>query len=63
MCLLMNCYWFTGKWGGMFDREFTESLIIRDFDDILKNPFRYVHLFLYTHYYRKKFPKIAMHDL
>ena len=30
----------------MFDPEFTESLIIRDFDDVLKNPFRYVHLFL-----------------
>ena len=30
----------------MFDREFTKSLIIRDFDDVLKNPFRYVHLFL-----------------
>ena len=38
-------YWFTGK-GGLFDREFTNSLIIRDFDDVLKNPFRYVHLFL-----------------
>ena len=23
--------------GGMFDREFTKSLIIRDFDDVLKN--------------------------
>ena len=32
--------------GGMFDREFTTSLIIRDFDDVLKIPFRYVHLFL-----------------
>ena len=32
--------------GGVFDREFTKSLIIRDFDDVLKNPFRYVHLFL-----------------
>ena len=30
----------------MFDREFTKSLIIRDFDDVLKNPFRYVDLFL-----------------
>ena len=30
----------------MFDRDFTKSLIIRDFDDVLKNPFRYVHLFL-----------------
>ena len=31
---------------GVFDRDFTKSLIIRDFDDFLKNPFRYVHLFL-----------------
>ena len=29
----------------MFDREFTKSLIIRDFDEVLKNPFRYVVLF------------------
>ena len=26
--------------GGVFDREFTKSLIIRDFDDVLQNPFR-----------------------
>ena len=32
--------------GGVFDRVFTESLIIRDFDDTLKNPYRYVNLFL-----------------
>ena len=32
--------------GEVFDREFTKILIIRDFDDVLKNPFRYVHLFL-----------------
>ena len=32
--------------GGGFDRDFTKSLIIRDFDDVLKNPFRYVDLFL-----------------
>ena len=31
--------------GGVFDREFTKSLIIRDFDDVLKNPFRYVVFF------------------
>ena len=31
--------------GGVFDRDFTKSLIIRDFDDVLKNPFRYVDLF------------------
>ena len=30
--------------GGVFDRDFTKSLIIRDFNDVLKNPFRYVHL-------------------
>ena len=32
--------------GGLFDRRFTKSLIIRDFDDALKNRFRYVDLFL-----------------
>ena len=32
--------------GGVFDREFSKNLIIRDFDDVLKNPFRYVDLFL-----------------
>ena len=32
--------------GGVFDRDFTKSLIIRHFDDVLKNPFRYVDLFL-----------------
>ena len=32
--------------GGVFDRELTKSLMFRDFDDALKNPFRYVHLFL-----------------
>ena len=30
----------------MFDRDFTKSIIICDFDDVLKNPFRYVDLFL-----------------
>ena len=30
---------------GGFDRNFTKSLIICDFDDVLKNPFRYVDLF------------------
>ena len=30
----------------MFNREFTKSLIFRNFDDALKNPRRYVHLFL-----------------
>ena len=32
--------------GEVFDREFTKSLIIRNFDDFLKNPFRYVDIFL-----------------
>ena len=47
----------------MFDRKFTKSLIIRDFDDVLKNPFRYVDLFLLHTLSSKKFPKIAMQDL
>ena len=49
--------------GVVFDRDFTKSLIIRDFDDVLKNPFRHVHLFLLHTLSSKKFPKIAMHDL
>ena len=49
--------------GGVFDREFTKSLIIHDFDDVLKNPFRYVHLFLLHTLLSKKIPKITMHDL
>ena len=49
--------------GGVFDRKFTKSLIFRDFDDALKNPFRYVHLFLLHTLLSKKFPKIAMQDL
>ena len=32
--------------GGMFDREYTKRLMIRDFDDVLKYPFRCEHLFL-----------------
>ena len=32
--------------GGGLIAKFAKSLIIRDFDDVLKNPFRYVHLFL-----------------
>ena len=53
-----------GGWGWLFDREFTESLIIRDFEDVLKNPFRYMHLFLlHTLLSTKTIPKIAMHDL
>ena len=49
--------------GGVFDRDFAKSLIIRDFDDVLKNPFRYVHLFLLHTLSSKKILKIAMHDL
>ena len=45
-CNAVLLKWFTGKWGRVFDRDFTKSLIIRDFDDVLKNPFRYVDLFL-----------------
>ena len=41
----------------------TKSLIIRDFDDVLKNPFRYVDLFLLHTLLSKKIPKIAMQDL
>ena len=32
--------------GRGYDRDFTKSLMIRDFDDVLKNPFRYVDIFL-----------------
>ena len=31
---------------GMWYRKFTKRLIFRDFDDVLKNPFGFVHLFL-----------------
>ena len=31
--------------GGMLYRKFTKSLIFRDFDDVLRNPFRYLHIF------------------
>ena len=51
------------KGGRVFDREFTKSLIIHDFDDVLKNPFRYVDLFLLHTLLSKKFPKIAIQDL
>ena len=49
--------------GGVFDRNFTKSLIIRDFDNVLKNPFRYVDFFLLHTLLSKKFQKIAMQDL
>ena len=47
----------------MFERHFTKRLIIRDLDDVLKNPFRYVHLFLLHTLLSKKIPKIAMQNL
>ena len=48
----------------MFDCRFTKSLIIRNFDDVLENPFRYVDLFLlHTLSSKKKIPKITMQDL
>ena len=49
--------------GGVFDREFTKSLIKSDFDDVLKNPFRYVDLYLLHALLSKKISKIAMQDL
>ena len=49
--------------GGVFDREFTKSLMIRDFNDALKNPFRYLHLFQLHTLLSKKILKITMHDL
>ena len=42
--------------GRVFDRDFTKSLIIRDFDDVLKNPFRYVDLFLLHTLLSKEIP-------
>ena len=51
------------NWRGGVDREFTKSLIIRDFDDVLKNTFRYVDLFLLHTLSSKTFPKIKMQDL
>ena len=47
--------------GGVLYRDFTKSLTFPDFD-VLKNPYRYVHLFL-SHTLKKKNPKMAMHDL
>ena len=48
---------------GVFERHFTKNLMIRDLDDVLKNPFRYVHLFLLHTLLSKKIPKTAMQDL
>ena len=48
---------------GVFDRDFTKSLIIRDFDDFFKTPFRYVNLFLLHTLLSEKIPKIATQDL
>ena len=37
-----------GDGGKVQYRKFTKSLIFHNFDDALKNPFRYVHLFSIT---------------
>ena len=49
--------------GGVFDHEFTKSLIIRDFDDFWKILLDVCIFSYYTHNYQRKFPKITMHDL
>ena len=49
--------------GGVYYRKFTKSLIFRDFDDVLKNLFRYVYLFLSLNLLSKSVSKIAMYDL
>ena len=49
--------------GGGVDGNFTKSLILRNFYDVLKDPFRYVHLFLLRTLLSKQIPKIAMDDL
>ena len=43
--------------------ECFKSLIIRDFDDVLKNPLRYVDLYLLHTLLSKKNQNIAMQDL
>ena len=43
--------------------EFTKNLIFHDFDDVLKDPFRNVHLFLLLTLLLEKISKIAKHDL
>ena len=42
--------------GGVFDRDFTKSSIIRDLD-VLRNPFRYVDLLLLHTLLSKKIRK------
>ena len=49
-----------GDGGKVQYRKFTKSLIFHNFDDALKNPFRYVHLFLLQILLSKEIPKIAM---
>ena len=44
---------------GVLHRESTKSVIFRDFDDVLKSPFRYVHLFLLQTLLSKKIPKLS----
>ena len=49
---------------GALYREFTKSLIFRDFDDVLKNSFWICASFSITYIIiKKKISKIAMHDL
>ena len=43
--------------------EFTKSLILRDFNDVLKDPFPLCIFTYYLYHYQKKIAKIAMHDL
>ena len=44
----LNGLQVNGVWGrgGLYYREFTKSLMFREFEVVLKDPFRYVHLFL-----------------
>ena len=58
----LNCSQVNGG-GGVYNCEFTKSLIFRDFDDVSKDLFRYVHLFPLLALLSKKKSKFAMHDL
>ena len=40
-----------------------QNQIFRDFDDVSKDPFKYVHLFLLLTLLSEKISKIAKHDL
>ena len=52
-------YWFTGEEAGKVVLPQVQSLILRDFDDALKFPFRYVHIFLLGHIKNFLFPAPA----